>query len=149
MGPPHLICIIESRPTSLKTGWQVYKPVAHLQTGQVCSQFATYTYSHCRCIAYYKGVTHNKVRLLSQREAKIIVQHLIGTTQSHHIEIQHRTLLTDVRTNALISRLRPTVEIQCGMNSHPQILKNKHPMNIGTHFDYIISTHTNIGTPHE
>ena len=39
-----LLCIIESGPTSLKTGWPVYKQVARLQTGQVCNQFATCTH---------------------------------------------------------------------------------------------------------
>ena len=37
------LCIIESGPTILKTGWPVYKPVACLQTGQVCNHFTTYT----------------------------------------------------------------------------------------------------------
>ena len=37
-----VLCIIESGPTSLKTGWPVYKLVACLQTGQVCNRFTTY-----------------------------------------------------------------------------------------------------------
>ena len=37
-----LLCIIGSGPTSLKTGWPVYKLVARLQTGQVCNQFTTH-----------------------------------------------------------------------------------------------------------
>ena len=38
----HFALYIESGPTSLKMGWPVYKPVARLQTGQVCNRFATY-----------------------------------------------------------------------------------------------------------
>ena len=49
-----LLCITESRPTSLKTGWPVYKLVAHLQTGQVCNQFAT----HTLYIWYARMLTH-------------------------------------------------------------------------------------------
>ena len=37
--------MIESGPTSLKTGQPVYKPAARLQTGRVRNQFATYTLS--------------------------------------------------------------------------------------------------------
>ena len=39
----HFALHIESGPTSLKTGWPVYKPVARLQTGQVCNWFTTCT----------------------------------------------------------------------------------------------------------
>ena len=36
--------MVKSGPTSLKTGWLVYKPVPCLQTGHVCNQFTTYMY---------------------------------------------------------------------------------------------------------
>ena len=42
--------MIESGPTSLKIGRPVYKPAAHLQTGQARNQFATET-----CHALYEA----------------------------------------------------------------------------------------------